>query len=183
MNESNWDNLGILVTALGIVVTALVGILLWLGARKAAREARKDQGVANDAAQRSASVAEEENTIQTQRLQIEELRQRGAALAAKKAILRAEISKHWPGRTLVIRNSGPVHAREIEVLVNSVPINKYEEFMTQLPSDAQIAPDGAIELEFVLFRKDGKLNPPFRVSVSWSDDSDQRGTWESSLGH
>ena len=183
MEISNWINFGIL------FVTALVGVLCWLGARNAAREAREDQRIANDAAKRSASAAEEANTIQTRFVEIEESRESAsaaaaekAALAAKRAILTAQIKKRSPGSVLVIRNSGPACAREIEVLMNESPLNEYREFDTTLPAGSEIAPGGTLELPYVLFRN-GKLWPPFHVALSWSDDSDQRGTWDSSLGY
>lgn len=56
LDVSNWINLGIM------AVTALAGILAWLGARYAAKEAKESQEKANRAAERSASAAEKRVT-------------------------------------------------------------------------------------------------------------------------
>ncbi len=179
---SNWINLGIL------IVAGLVGILAWLGACNAAKEARKSQDEANKAAKRSASAAERANSIQTDILKIEESRQAEAAAESRRAALTAGILEkdafHFDEPTkelyLVIRNTGASCARDIEVLVDDCPLNDYREFPTKIPSDAHIGPQGDLELVFWLTAS-GKLKCPFRVALSWSDDSGQRNSWSSTL--
>ena len=65
LHTSNWINLAIL------VATVLAAI--W--ARKSAKEAGRQQDKANEAAQRSASAAEQANTIRFRILEIQEQQQ------------------------------------------------------------------------------------------------------------
>jgi hypothetical protein len=142
MEVSNWINLGL------FLVTGVVGLLAWYGARSAAREAKSAQDQAVSAAERSALAAEKTTQIQSRFLMIEEERRRQVEVESKRAYLTAEIvEKHTvrfkePSKDcfLVIKNSGPSTAREIGVLVNGKPLSDYREFLVKLPTDAVIGP-------------------------------------------
>jgi len=176
LDATNWINLGLL------AITGIVGVLSWRGARQAAKEARTDQQAANFAAVRSASAAEQANTIQKRLVEIEEKRERQKAVSSKKAALTAAIQRSGDkiGYDLVVSNRGACPAKDIEVFVNNQPLNDWEEFQPKIPEDCKIGPGGTFQSFFVLFRA-GKLNLPYHVTLQWSDESSARGFWESTL--
>jgi hypothetical protein len=180
LDISNWINLGIL------VMTALVGILTWLGSRNAAREARQDQEAANAAADRSASAAEEANKIQTRLVEIEEQRHQQAALDEKKAALTASLDRtrkpsgqlinHWD---LVVSNQGAATARNLAIKLKDKPFDPIRSASS--PSrvcEIVIGPGAEIKCPVP---GDAEFRPPFECELSWDDDSGIRGSWRSTL--
>jgi hypothetical protein len=181
VDTSNLINLGI------FLITALVGILAWAGARAAAREAQAEQQRATTAAARSAAAAEEATKLQARVLQIESQRHEEAAIESRRAKLRAEkqtrshqrnqrtIHEHF----LAICNDGEGEARHVHVLVNGNPIGDLVEFNhTKLPEAASIGPRS--EVTFYI-REGGSNYPPFRVEITWSDDSPIKGNWSGAI--
>jgi hypothetical protein len=183
MDISNWINLGI------FVVTALVGILAWLGTRQAAREARSSQEAANAAAARSASAAEDATRLQRRMVEIESQRHEEAALDARRARLKAEKTRREVHRfnriyhddCLTIFNTGRVTAVRLDVRVNDRPLAEYDEFPIKLPDNASVGPDGRLDLLFMLFMG-GRLRVPFDVRLTWDDESGLRGDWNGTVG-
>jgi hypothetical protein len=176
LDATNWINLGLL------AITGIVGVLSWRGARQAAKEAHTDQQAANLAAVRSASAAEQANTIQKRLVEIEEKRERQKAVSSKKAILTAAIQRSGDKSSyaLIVSNRGACPAKDIEVFVNDQPLNDWKEFLTKIPEDCKIGPGGTFQSIFLLFRA-GKLMPPYHVILRWSDESSARRGWESTL--
>ena len=176
-NTSNLINLGIL------LVTALVGILTWLGSRNAAREAQRDQKAANAAADRSASAAEEANRIQTRIVAIEEERQRQTALNEKKALLLARrdpSSKFASMWDLVVCNQGAATARNLVVTLAGKPFDMVDSGGASSPKcRSVIAPGG--QMRHLLVSGGTEIRPPFECDLSWDDDSGIRGSWKSTL--
>lgn len=183
MELSNWINLGIL------LVTALVGILVWLATRNSAREAHAYQREANAAAVRSASAAEEATKLQRRMVEIENLRQTDAALDANRASLHAEITTRQAIRAggprqeqhLAVVNSGQACATHLQIRINNKPIGEYSEIQTPLAEDASIGPRGKLELLFKPRLDPGSLQRPFNVELTWDHASGTPGTWQGTV--
>ena len=184
LDISNRINLGIL------AVTALVGILAWLGARKAAREAGRQQDKANAAAERSASAAEQANDVHSEILRIEQERHEETKLQSKRAILRAEIvTKEVPryGRSdtidkelyFVIKNSGAAAAHKVGIMINDKPFNDFKEFERKFPDDVVIGAGADYRIGFSLTMK-SELLSRFCIALSWSDDLVE-DSWQTTL--
>jgi len=182
MDVSNWINIGIL------AATLLAGFLSWLGARQSARKARKAQDQANFAAQRSAAAAEDAARAQARMLDLEQLRQADAALDVKRAKLHAEKTSREVHRFdkpakdwyLTILNSGQSAARALQVLANGRQLGDYREFIDKLPPNASIGANGRLDL-MIAFYMQGKLYPPFELTLTWDDDSGIRGQWAGTI--
>jgi hypothetical protein len=180
VDTSNWINLGIL------VMTGLVGLLSWLGSRNAAKEAREDQKVANAAADRSASAAEDANKIQARMIEIEDQRHQKAVTEAKKAVLVARLDRtskpdgrpvnHWD---LVVSNHGAATARNLEVEIAGKPFG-IPESASSCSSMREILIDRGGEVKWPL-PGDREFRPPFECKLEWDDDSGVRGNWRSML--
>jgi hypothetical protein len=180
MDASNWINLGIL------TVTALVGILAWLGARHAALEARKQQQEANAAATRSASAAEEATRLQAKALELEESRQQDAAISATKANVTAELIADGGKTSLLLSNRGGAMATNLSIEVKpetniaSIQLTKNcNHFAVSTPpQDLKLASGSTFGYQAIINRG---FHPPFDVAIEWDDDSGQRGRWEGTL--
>ena len=166
IETSNWINLGIL------LVTGVVGILSWIGARKSAKEAGRQQVQANEAATRSADAAEKA-------VKIEEERQKQADMQSRKAHLACSVDKRQVfrhGRSqiigdewwLVIKNTGAASAVDVKILLNGRPIDECHEFQGKFPEQFEISPKSSFERKF---EPSKQLHQPFNVELSWSDDS------------
>lgn len=179
---SNWINFGLL------CMTALVGLLSWLGSRKSAKEARADQEEANAAARRSAIAAEEATKLQARIVQLEEARQSQSEIDARRARLHAErtskdvfrFNRPEKDSYLTIFNSGQSSASRLEVFVNQKPLNEYQEFHPKLPERASIGSNGRLDL-LMMFFVGGALQLPFEVRLAWDDSSGSRGEWAGTI--
>jgi type II secretory pathway pseudopilin PulG len=181
---SNLLNVGIL------AVTALVGILAWLGARKSAREAREDQARANAAADRSAEAAEEALRLQRRVVELEEQRARETATDTQRAVLDAKYVREQRmtanGKLqseffVNVRNKGQATARDLRVVVDGVPADEHDQVMLNRPmSECTVGAGGELRLRLTL-HLGGGLSAPFDVSIDWSDESGIPGHWEGTL--
>lgn len=184
LTRSNLLNAGIL------VVTALVGILAWLGARKSAREACEDQARANAAANRSAEAAEEALRLQRRMVELEEQRARETATDTQRAVLDAEFvrdermtanGKLQTEFFVNVRNRGRAAARDLQIVVDGVPADEHDQVMLNRPmSECTVGAGGELKLRLTL-HLGGGLSTPFDVSVDWSDESGIPGHWEGTL--
>jgi hypothetical protein len=184
MDASNWINLGIL------TVTALVGILAWLGARHAALEARKQQQEANAAATRSASAAEEATRLQAKALELEESRQQDTLLDSRRAKLRCTIEREQKFSSsgklqndtyLVIANNGQSAARNIQASIGGDSFDDCGQILNDQPIGTYVIGSES-ELRFHLcLYMGGGIHPPFETAISWDDESGVRGQWEGTV--
>lgn len=179
---SNWINFGIL------TVTALVGVLTWLGARRSAREALESQNEAVRAAGRSASAAETANTIQTRLVEIEEQRQQDSAMEATRAVLVAEVEriprvlgsgKEIKDFHLVVRNLGVAAAERLDIRLEGKPIAEHGRAMARQPVSEMIV-GARSRLHFPL-TVTPDWGPPFVCELAWEDDSGMPGRWKGTL--
>jgi hypothetical protein len=184
MELSNWINLGIL------GVTALVGILAWLGARKSAKEAHKDQRDANAAAVRSANAAEEATRLQNRIVEIEEQREDQAGQLERRAALRARyerdqritsVGKIQTSFFVVVENTGRASARNLQIVVDGTPVDDHRQVMLDRPSsECVVGPGGELRLGLSLYLGGG-LHTPFDVAIDWEDGTGELGHWEGTL--
>jgi len=176
LDTSNVINLGIL------VVTGLVGILTWLGSRRSAREARRDQEAANAAATRSADAAEEANKIQMRIVRLEEQTRQQADMDAKKASLVGTLERSSQFGSLcdlVVSNQGAAPARNLRIKLGGKPID-VRGSAAQSPSDCAdvIGPGAQIRC---LLQQSPSVRRPLPCELSWDDESGIPGTWKTTL--
>jgi hypothetical protein len=176
MDATNWINLGLL------VVTALVGILAWMGARRSAREAHNSQMEAVEEAKRSAHASEVANTIHARMVELEEQRQTEYNTESRRAILRAEYTEESRDflfmSYLIISNEGMETARNIEITLGDKPFLHYH-----VPKLTESRPVSAVTVgpgaHVKLFCSQQVL--PARCALEWDDDSGRRGRWTHTL--
>ncbi len=77
---------------------------------------------------------------------------------------------------LSIINTGGGTASRVRVLIDDKPITTYSEFLTEVPENLSIGPNGRLDILYVLFSK-GTLNSMFHVKLFWDDASGQNGEW------
>jgi hypothetical protein len=171
LDTSNWINLGI------FVITGLVGLLSWYGARKAAREARTEQRRANDAADRSATAAQRS-------VEIELKRDADSAIEARRARLRVERKRVQGSRRemnfMSIINGGSAAASNIQLELNGTPYSEWQAIMgTKMDADLKIGAFSHFDIKVPAH--DGRAKFPFKIVMAWDDDSGMRGNWVGTL--
>ncbi len=172
LDWSNWINIGIL------VVTFLVGILAYLGAKRAANKAHKDQQEANAAALRSATAAEIATRLQAKIVELEETRQQKMLLDAQKARLQVSIKQKENNPCLTIENHGQAAAQNLSMFISGDSVDNIDEISKPIPI-ASYTVDPKTSVEILYLRKHtGGLQPPFHTFLEWDDDSGTRGHWE-----
>lgn len=182
LDWSNWINIGIL------CVTALAGILSWLGARTSAIEANSALRDSVNAARKSAEAAEESARLQAKIVEIEQQRSGDAAIESRMARLHAvrklvdvhRFDKPEKDSHLSIINTGKAAALNVEILIDGRPVREFAEFGNRLPQAPSIGTNGHLDLPYVRF-SGGSLGISFQVHLSWDDDSGVRGSWTGTI--
>ena len=119
------------------------------------------------------------HSLQKRIVDIEEEREQDRKRDATKADLTASMGR-FPsgGHKLVIKNLGESEARDIRVRMDDKPILEHEAVPHNHDEIHSIGPHSEIEYKLGLSSQTG---PPFRVEISWSDDSGERGHYKTTV--
>lgn len=118
-------------------------------------------------------------------LSIEETREDERKFRMKKANLIANISSDYTNiveskyvKLLILHNEGESAARNIEVLIDEIPITKHDAVLERSRDDIPII---AAHANVRIGLKDKKLPHSFVIEISWDDDTDKKGNFKTTL--
>ncbi|HUT29622.1 MAG TPA: hypothetical protein VMX13_07515 [Sedimentisphaerales bacterium] len=130
----------------------------------------------------SQRTAKKQVALKAKFLEIEQVREADRQTRKRKANLVAELVAK-PGKTmrdwLEITNTGEGEAREISVFLDNKPIRKHDAGCV-IREEIDILGPKPSRFGYLLFLCD-QLRPPFKLKITWSDDSGEPGSYESTL--
>ena len=126
----------------------------------------------------SRRAATKSNQTQAQMLRLETGRERDRRLSAKQAHVVAFVTGGSTDKRLFIRSQGHATARNVTVLLDGQSLEDHDLTLPPERPISVLGPDAeaAIVLAPHMGSQDG-----LHVTVTWDDESDERGQWESDL--
>ncbi|MDH5510913.1 MAG: hypothetical protein OEZ32_11250 [Nitrospinota bacterium] len=113
-------------------------------------------------------------------LAIEEQRESDRLVDRSKASLSVRREKDGSSYRLYISNSGNAAAKNVEITMNGKPILEHKVIPQGEQEKKIIGPDS--EVSYILAESMGKgNNPPYIIVISWDDDSDKKGRYETTV--
>ncbi len=115
-------------------------------------------------------------------IKIEEARERDRIAQSGKANLVARLSNYddYNGGALIVENLGSSSANNIKVEMDKRPISKHPDFRRDFKEVKYVGANSSFSYKFGgMFL--WKSKPPFKIEITWEDDSGEPGNYRTTL--
>lgn len=135
-------------------------------------------------------TSREQHQLQTRVVDLEEAKAKEMQDLKRKAVLRARVDSDielvgdisLPIRHLFIENRGLAGAHDISVTINDTAFSEFSDFfLSRSPEIREVGPQSSFRYPFIVSTSTPPL--PWKVSVTWADDSGEAGSYQTTLSY